>query len=117
MIDVTGLDVPDEEIFGPVLQVIRVPDFEAALAAANATRFGLSASLIGGDEALYRRFWAAKPRGRWSTGTGRPMARPPRRRLAGWAFRGTTARAPTMRRTIARGRWRAWKARRSPRRR
>ena len=63
MIDVTGLAVPDEEIFGPVLQVIRVPDFEAALSAANATRFGLSASLIGGDEALYRQFWAASRAG------------------------------------------------------
>ena len=63
MIDVTGLAVPDEEIFGPVLQVIRVADFEAAVAAANATRFGLAASLIGGDEALYRRFWAASRAG------------------------------------------------------
>lgn len=63
IIDVTGLAVPDEEIFGPVLQVIRVPDCAAALDAANATRFGLSASLIGGDEALYRRFWAASRAG------------------------------------------------------
>ena len=63
IIDVTGLAVPDEEIFGPVLQVIRVPDFEAALMAANATRFGLAASLIGGDAALYERFWAASRAG------------------------------------------------------
>lgn len=63
IIDVTGLAVPDEEIFGPVLQVIRVPDFEAALEAANATRFGLAASLIGGDAALYERFWAASRAG------------------------------------------------------
>ena len=58
LLDVTGMnDRPDEELFGPVLQVIRVPDFEAALAEANNTRFGLAAGLIGGDEALYRRFW------------------------------------------------------------
>jgi succinylglutamic semialdehyde dehydrogenase len=63
MIDVTGLDVPDEEIFGPVLQVIRVADFDAALAQANATRFGLAASLIGGDRALYDRFWAGSRAG------------------------------------------------------
>jgi succinylglutamic semialdehyde dehydrogenase len=63
IIDVTGLAVPDEEIFGPVLQVIRVPDLERAMAAANGTRFGLAASLIGGDEALYRRFWAASRAG------------------------------------------------------
>ena len=27
--------------------------------AANATRFGLAASLVGGDERLYQRFWTA----------------------------------------------------------
>jgi succinylglutamic semialdehyde dehydrogenase len=63
IIDVTGLAAPDEEIFGPVLQIIRVADFEAALAAANATRFGLAASLIGGDAALYEHFWAASRAG------------------------------------------------------
>lgn len=56
IIDVTGLVLPDEEMFGPVLQVIRVPDFGAALAAANDTRFGLSAALVGGDRALFERF-------------------------------------------------------------
>lgn len=55
--DVTGHDTPDEELFGPLLQVRRAPDFGAALAAANATRFGLSAALVGGDAALYDRFW------------------------------------------------------------
>ena len=34
----------------------RVADFDAALAAANATRFGLSAGLISTDESLWRRF-------------------------------------------------------------
>lgn len=63
MIDVTGLDVPDEEVFGPVLQVIVTPDFEAAMAAANATRFGLAATLIGGDRALYDLFWAGSRAG------------------------------------------------------
>ena len=48
LIDVTGIkDRPDEEIFGPVLQVIRVKDFDAAIDEANNTRFGLAASLIG----------------------------------------------------------------------
>lgn len=63
IIDVTGFTVPDEEIFGPVLQVIRVTDFEAALCAANATRYGLAAALIGGDAALYERFWVASRAG------------------------------------------------------
>jgi succinylglutamic semialdehyde dehydrogenase len=58
LIDVTNLpDRPDAELFGPVLQLVRVPDFEAAIAEANATRYGLSASLIGGDQALFDRFW------------------------------------------------------------
>ena len=54
--DVTGIDVPDAEIFAPVLQVIRVRDFDAAIAAANATSFGLSAGLLSDDQALWRRF-------------------------------------------------------------
>lgn len=56
MLDVTGVFVPDEEIFAPVLQVHRVPDFDAAIAAANDTRFGLSAGLISGDDGLWQRF-------------------------------------------------------------
>jgi succinylglutamic semialdehyde dehydrogenase len=59
IIDVTEVrDRPDAELFGPVLQVIRVADFDAALAEANATRYGLSASLVGGSPQLYDRFWA-----------------------------------------------------------
>ncbi|KQM19116.1 succinylglutamate-semialdehyde dehydrogenase [Novosphingobium sp. Leaf2] len=56
MLDVTGVFVPDEEIFAPVLQVSRVPDFSAALEAANNTRFGLSAGLISADDDLWSRF-------------------------------------------------------------
>jgi len=59
LIDVTAVrDRPDEEIFGPVLQVVRVKDFDAAIAEANNTRFGLAASLIGGSPDLYDKFWA-----------------------------------------------------------
>jgi succinylglutamic semialdehyde dehydrogenase len=47
---------PDEEIFGPLLQVIRVPDFERALAEANNTRYGLAAGLISDDRTLFDRF-------------------------------------------------------------
>lgn len=38
-----------EEIFGPVLSVIRVPDFEEAMAAANSVRYGLTASIFTND--------------------------------------------------------------------
>jgi succinylglutamic semialdehyde dehydrogenase len=59
LVDVTEVERrPDAELFGPVLQVIRVPDFESALAEANATRYGLAASLLGGTPELYDRFWA-----------------------------------------------------------
>ncbi|HEV7354271.1 MAG TPA: succinylglutamate-semialdehyde dehydrogenase [Brevundimonas sp.] len=56
VIDVTGVDVPDEEMFAPFLQVTRVPSFEAAIAAANATRYGLSAGLVSDDPANWDRF-------------------------------------------------------------
>ncbi|ABQ66897.1 succinylglutamic semialdehyde dehydrogenase [Rhizorhabdus wittichii RW1] len=58
MYDVTGLAVPDAEIFAPVLQVVRVPDFDAAIAAANDTSFGLSAGLLADDPELWQRFLA-----------------------------------------------------------
>jgi succinylglutamic semialdehyde dehydrogenase len=47
IIDVTEAgERPDEEFFGPLLQVARAPDFAAALEEANRTRYGLSAGLI-----------------------------------------------------------------------
>ncbi|MFL0672383.1 MAG: succinylglutamate-semialdehyde dehydrogenase [Erythrobacter sp.] len=59
IIDVTDVpERPDIELFGPLLQVIRVPDLDSAIAEANNTRFGLSASLIGGSPEDYGRFWA-----------------------------------------------------------
>ena len=59
IIDVTGVkDRPDVELFGPLLQVSKVDDFDEAIAEANNTRFGLAASLVGGTPAEYNRFWA-----------------------------------------------------------
>jgi len=59
IIDVTNMrDRPDVELFGPILQVIRVGSLDEAIAEANNTRFGLSASLIGGSPQDYNRFWA-----------------------------------------------------------
>ncbi|MDR5888580.1 MULTISPECIES: succinylglutamate-semialdehyde dehydrogenase [Halomonas] len=49
LIDVTGLEVPDEEHFGPLLKVHRYRDWDEAMALANDTRYGLSAGLIGGE--------------------------------------------------------------------
>ncbi|HEX8055894.1 MAG TPA: succinylglutamate-semialdehyde dehydrogenase, partial [Novosphingobium sp.] len=56
LLDVTGLAAPDEEIFAPVLQITRVASFDEAIAAANATRFGLAAGLVSDDDALWQRF-------------------------------------------------------------
>jgi succinylglutamic semialdehyde dehydrogenase len=59
IIDTTAMaERPDVELFGPLLQVIRVEEFDEAIAEANRTRFGLSASLIGGTPQDYNRFWA-----------------------------------------------------------
>ena len=58
LVDVTHVNNrADEEHFGPLLQVVRVTDFSAALDEANATRYGLAAGLISDDEKLYQRFW------------------------------------------------------------
>ncbi|KFI06159.1 succinylglutamate-semialdehyde dehydrogenase [Massilia sp. BSC265] len=48
--------IPDEEWFGPLLQVIRVKDFDEALRVANATEYGLAAALLSPSEALWKRF-------------------------------------------------------------
>ena len=56
IVDVTGLTVPDREVFAPVLSVRRVGDFAAAVASANDTAFGLSAGLITADPALWEEF-------------------------------------------------------------
>lgn len=53
LMDVTGVDAPDEEIFAPFLQVVRVDGIDAQIAAANDTRFGLAAGLVSDDMALW----------------------------------------------------------------
>lgn len=59
IIDVTGVaDRPDVELFRPLPQVIKLPDLDEAIAEANATRFGLSASLIGCGSRECNRFGA-----------------------------------------------------------
>jgi succinylglutamic semialdehyde dehydrogenase len=56
LIDVTGEVIPDEELFAPLLQVRRVGSFGEAIAAANATRYGLSAGLISNGTAHWEYF-------------------------------------------------------------
>ena len=56
IIDVTGTEHPDAEVFGPLVKIIRVDSFEAALQEANHTAYGLSAGLVSDDAALWDRF-------------------------------------------------------------
>ena len=48
---------PDRELFGPLLQVIRVADFSAAIREANHTAYGLSAGLLCENRDLWDRFY------------------------------------------------------------
>jgi succinylglutamic semialdehyde dehydrogenase len=58
ILDVSGVgDRPDDEFFGPLLQVVRYADFDAAIAEANDTQYGLAAGLISESQARYQQFW------------------------------------------------------------
>lgn len=57
IIDVTDMsDREDEELFGPLLSIIRVTDFDAAIAEANNTAYGLSAGILTDSHDLYKKF-------------------------------------------------------------
>ncbi len=59
LVDVTAVaDRPDAEIFGPLLQLVRVDGLEAAIAEAARTAYGLAAGILTDDETAYRRFAA-----------------------------------------------------------
>jgi succinylglutamic semialdehyde dehydrogenase len=45
-------------MFGPMLHIVQVENFEAAIAEANNTKYGMCASLIGGSPEHYEQFWA-----------------------------------------------------------
>jgi aldehyde dehydrogenase (NAD+) len=52
----SSMRVAQEEIFGPVVSVIRVKGYEQALESANETRYGLSASIFTSDASSVFRF-------------------------------------------------------------
>jgi succinylglutamic semialdehyde dehydrogenase len=55
LIDMTEVkNRPDEEYFGPLLQLIQVNNLEEAILEANRTRFGLTAGLVSPSEESYR---------------------------------------------------------------
>jgi succinylglutamic semialdehyde dehydrogenase len=54
VLDVTAVvERPDVEIFGPMLQVLRVASVDAAIAEANDTMFGLAAGVVTDDDDLW----------------------------------------------------------------
>ena len=48
---------PDEEWFGPLLQLLRVDDLDTAIDLANDTAYGLSAALLCDDPEAYEQFY------------------------------------------------------------
>ncbi|PSW19220.1 succinylglutamate-semialdehyde dehydrogenase [Photobacterium sanctipauli] len=49
-------ELPDEEYFGPLLQVVRYDDLAQAVELANDTRYGLSAGLVSTDDGEWQYF-------------------------------------------------------------
>jgi succinylglutamic semialdehyde dehydrogenase len=98
LLDVTSiLNPPDEEIFGPLLLVTRVTDFETAILEANSTRFGLAAGLIGGREQDFGAEFGRE----LLIGTAQLLVRVALLLLAGSAFPGIIVQAPSMQPIIA----------------
>jgi succinylglutamic semialdehyde dehydrogenase len=60
----------DVEVFGPLLRITRVRDLESAIQQANATRFGLAASIFTRDRSAAERFLARARAGCINVNTG-----------------------------------------------
>lgn len=80
IIDVTAVkELPDEEIFGPLLQVIRVKNLEEAIQVANHTKYGLAAGILTDQKEEYENVLAQAKAGivNWNTSlTGASSAAP-----------------------------------------
>ncbi len=58
IVDTTGVEgIPDEECFGPLLQVEWVNDIDEGIARSNQTRYGLSAGLLSDDKSAWDHFY------------------------------------------------------------
>lgn len=58
LIDVTAIkNREDGEIFGPLLQIIRVKNLDEAIAEANRTAYGLSAGILCDDKNIFEKFY------------------------------------------------------------
>ncbi len=57
ILDVSAVrEMPDEEHFGPLAQIVRYASFDEAIERANDTAYGLSAGLLADDEAAWTHF-------------------------------------------------------------
>lgn len=58
LLDVTSVkNRPDEEFFGPLLQLIRVKSLDEAIKESNRTQYGLSAGILTDSQDAYHRFF------------------------------------------------------------
>ncbi|MEH6624809.1 MAG: succinylglutamate-semialdehyde dehydrogenase [Motiliproteus sp.] len=58
LLDVSAVvELPDQEYFGPLLQLIRYQDFDQAIQLANNSRYGLSAGLLSDSDERYQYFF------------------------------------------------------------
>ena len=71
--------IDEVEVFGPYVEIVRVASIDEAIAQANATNFGLAASLFSEDEGEWRAFLAGCRAGclNWNTGTAGASSRLP----------------------------------------
>lgn len=56
ILDATGLELPDEEYFGPLLTIYRYDLFDEAINLANNTQYGLAAGLFSTEQASFEEF-------------------------------------------------------------
>ena len=56
IIETTGLDLFDTEVFAPLLQLRRVTSLDAAIDEANRTSYGLAAGIVTADDAAWEQF-------------------------------------------------------------
>ncbi len=99
ILDVSAVkNLPDEEHFGPLAQIIRYGSFNEALEKANDTEFGLSAGLLADDESLWTQFPAHHPRGH------RQLEPADQRRVVGCAVRRAGAFGQSPAERLLRGR-------------
>ncbi len=71
IIEVDPFDIKDEEVFGPLLYLIRVPDFAQAIRETNRTKYGLTAGLFSDSMDEYEAFFKQVKAGiiNWNTPT------------------------------------------------